>query len=35
MVLSHGELKELDSPSNLLADKSSIFYSMAKEAHLV
>lgn len=27
-VLSHGELKELDSPANLLNDKSSMFYSM-------
>ncbi|KAH9514953.1 Multidrug resistance-associated protein 1 [Bulinus truncatus] len=35
MVLDAGLVKELDSPSNLLANPRSIFYSMAKEANLV
>ncbi|CAL1531990.1 unnamed protein product [Lymnaea stagnalis] len=35
MVLDAGLVKELDSPSNLLANHESIFYSMAKEANLI
>ncbi|KAK3576574.1 hypothetical protein CHS0354_011251 [Potamilus streckersoni] len=35
MVLDKGQIKEFDSPANLLKDKSSIFYGMAKEANLV
>ncbi|XP_068238012.1 multidrug resistance-associated protein 1-like isoform X2 [Palaemon carinicauda] len=35
LVLAHGEIKEFDSPSTLLADKNSLFYGMAKDAGLV
>ncbi|KAK3771211.1 hypothetical protein RRG08_053354 [Elysia crispata] len=35
MVLDAGLIKEFDSPSNLLADEDSAFYSMAREANLV
>ena len=35
MVLGAGEVLEFDSPSKLLADKSSVFYSMAQDAGLV
>ena len=35
MVLDRGLIKEFDSPQTLLADKSSIFHSMAKDANLV
>ena len=35
LVLSNGEVKEFDSPSTLLQDQSSIFYSMAKDAGIV
>ncbi|BFZ19578.1 hypothetical protein BsWGS_22617 [Bradybaena similaris] len=35
MVLDKGKIKEFDSPSTLLADKSSIFHGMAKDAGLV
>ncbi|RUS75497.1 hypothetical protein EGW08_016746, partial [Elysia chlorotica] len=35
MVLDAGLIKEFDSPTNLLADEESIFYSMAREANLV
>nr|APD26520.1 ATP-binding cassette transporter subfamily C member 1 X4 protein [Brachionus koreanus] len=35
MVLDSGKLVEFDSPSKLLSNSSSLFYSMAKEAGLV
>jgi ATP-binding cassette subfamily C (CFTR/MRP) protein 1 len=35
MVLDRGELKEFNTPDNLLGDKNSIFYSLAKDAGLV
>ncbi|KAI8775250.1 multidrug resistance protein 1 [Biomphalaria glabrata] len=35
MVLDAGLVKELDTPSNLLANSRSAFYSMAKEANLI
>ncbi|GFO10855.1 multidrug resistance-associated protein 1-like [Plakobranchus ocellatus] len=35
LVMEHGTVKEFDSPKNLLADKNSTFYSMAKESNLV
>lgn len=35
LVLDKGEIKEFDSPSALLEDKTSIFYGMAKDAGLV
>ena len=35
MVLDKGELKEFDTPDNLLKDDSSIFSSLAKDAGLV
>ena len=35
MVLDHGEMKEFAEPGQLLADKKSIFYGMAKDAGLV
>ncbi len=34
MVLDKGQIAEFESPDNLLADKNSIFYSMAKDAGL-
>ncbi len=34
MVLDAGKIKEFDSPQNLLQDKKSIFYGMAKDAGL-
>ena len=34
MVLDKGELKEFDSPDNLLKDTEGIFYSLAKDAGL-
>jgi len=35
MVLQNGEIIEFNSPTSLLADSSSQFYSMAKDAGLV
>ena len=35
VVLSAGSVQEFDCPENLLKDKSSLFYSMCKEAKLV
>lgn len=35
IVLDRGEIIEFDSPSSLLEDKNSAFYSMAKDANLV
>ena len=34
-MLDNGEIVECDSPGELLADKNSVFYSMAKDAGLV
>ncbi|CAG7831109.1 unnamed protein product [Allacma fusca] len=34
LVLDRGEIREFESPSNLLKNKQSIFYSMAKDAGL-
>ncbi|CAH8286378.1 unnamed protein product, partial [Schistosoma turkestanicum] len=35
LVLQDGQLKEIDSPKSLLQNKNSIFYSLAKDAHIV
>lgn len=35
LVLDQGLVKEYDSPDNLLKNKSSVFYGMAKDANLV
>jgi len=35
MVMDRGQIKELDTPANLLNQKHSIFYSLAKEAGVV
>ena len=35
IVLDAGEISEFDSPTNLLDDRNSIFYGMAKEAKIV
>ncbi len=35
LVLDKGQIAEFDSPSSLLKDKNSIFYSMAVSANLV
>jgi len=34
MVLDKGEVREFDTPSNLLRNKNSIFFGMAKDAGL-
>jgi len=35
LVLDQGQIKEFAPPSELLANKQSIFYGMAKDAGLV
>jgi hypothetical protein len=35
LVLDAGLIKEFDTPSNLLADSTGVFYSLAKDAGLV
>ena len=35
LVLDQGEIKEFDSPGVLMADKDSVFASMAKDAGLL
>ncbi|XP_053207952.1 ATP-binding cassette sub-family C member 3-like isoform X2 [Panonychus citri] len=35
LVLDQGKIKEFDSPSNLLANDKSVFYSMVKESNLL
>ena len=35
LVLDQGEIKEFDSPDVLMADKDSVFASMAKDAGLI
>ena len=35
LVLKDGELAEYDSPSNLLENQSTIFYSLCRDADLV
>ena len=35
LVMDNGRIAELDSPQNLLANKTSLFYSLAAEAGLI
>lgn len=35
MVLDTGTIREFDSPSQLLANKGSLFYALAKDAGVV
>lgn len=35
LVLGHGLVIEYDSPNNLLKDKNSVFYGMAKDSNLI
>ena len=35
MVLDAGQIKEFDSPSNLLKNNKTIFYGMAKDAGVI
>jgi len=35
LVLENGRISEFDTPSNLLDDESTVFYSMIKKAGLI
>jgi len=35
LVMDHGKAVEFDTPQNLLSDKNSLFYAMARDAGIV